>query len=290
MTLLARFLIVCILGYFGYAGAASLLANRVIYPFSDLPFESAEFRSITVTGPHGPIEAAVAGRDPTAPVVVYFQGNAGSRALFSATLDAHRQAGFRVVAMRYPGAEGGPGVPRESRMKDNALALVTALPGILGEEGEIHLHGYSMGTGLAAHVAARRDVSSVVLQAPFPTLCGLMQAQSYVPACQIPWIDTWTATDDLERIDAPVRVLHGLDDRLTPPRLGRAAAEAILQRNGNLRVKTYPDAGHGAIAAGGVARADINAFLTDGWRTLPVPPDEARLDALFPDGHDEGAR
>ncbi len=60
-------------------------------------------------------------------------------------------------------------------------------------------------------------------------------------------------TKELRRITAPTQVIHGLDDRLVPPRAGRDVAAAIPRREAGA------DRGHGPRSAAGALGALLQA-------------------------------
>ncbi len=172
--------------YLFYAALMTVYVPSAIYPFDDRPFSADTFEEAQV----GDLPVRVADAGPGAPVVLYFMGNAGSLAYFTDILTHHRAQGRSVVAMTYRGGGGVPGHPTEAGLKADALAVFDAVPDLLRDPGAVALHGYSLGTGLALHVAARRDADAVVLTAPYARLCELMAQQSLLPACRMPKIRT----------------------------------------------------------------------------------------------------
>lgn len=195
--------------YLLYAALASVAAPVFLYPFSETPFEHPEFRAERF----GTATAYVHDAGPTAPIVLYFMGNAGSLAYFAPSLDWHAAEGRSVVALGYPGGGGLEGRPGEEALKRDALEVFDHLP---DTAVPVIVHGYSLGTGLALHVAARRDVDAVILSAPYARLCDLMTAQSALPACRMPWLDRWRSDLDASGVSAPVLILHGDRDTLIP--------------------------------------------------------------------------
>lgn len=234
-----------VLGAALYAAAMVWLHPRYIYPFGQERFETPAFRAVSLPvegAPPLPVYVAEAGQG--APAILYFMGNAGALSLFRPMLDHHRAAGRSVVAMTYRGGGGTQGTPSEARLKADALALRDALPELLGHPpGAVVLHGYSLGTGLALHVAARRAVDGVILTAPYTRLCRLMAAASYLPACLLP-VQRWESVSDAPAVTAPVLVLHGSDDRLIPPAMGAALTDALLAGGTEAAFLSVPGAGH----------------------------------------------
>ena len=226
--------------YLLYAALASVAAPAFIYPFQDQPFEHPAFTSESL----GTATAYVHDAGPDAPVVLYFMGNVGSLVYFTQMLEWHVAQGSSVVAMGYPGGGGLAGRPSEEKLKRDALAIFDSLQG----DRPVIVHGYSLGTGLALHVAAERDVDAVILSAPYARLCDLMAAQSGLPACWMPWLDRWRSDLDAGKVSAPVLVLHGDRDALIPIGQARKLSEAfdaglqfeVLEGKGHTDLVSHP--------------------------------------------------
>lgn len=208
--------------YVAYAAAMVVLHTRFIYPFLDTPFEDDSYESIRVNaGAHALVSRAEIGLA----TVVYFMGNAGAAEFYRAMLDHHKQMGRNVVVLAYRGGGGFPGKPSETLLKEDALDLMTMLPKIV-PEGPVIVQGYSLGTGLALHVAARHKVDGVILSAPYDKMCRLMSKASYLPACMLP-VQGWKSARDAVNVEEPVLVLHGSDDQLIPISEGQRLANRL---------------------------------------------------------------
>ncbi|WP_152912425.1 alpha/beta hydrolase [Candidatus Rhodobacter oscarellae] len=219
--------------YMAYAALMIWLHPRFIYPFSQQPFAHAGYTRHDLSD--GPVVYAHdAGTG--APLVVYIMGNAGSLELFVAMLDHHRAAGRSVVAMGFRGGGGLPGAPSEPVLKADALAAFDAAPGLVADPGAVIVQGYSLGTGLALHVAARRAVDGLILSAPYAKLCRLMAQASYLPACLLPGVQKWNSQEDAQNIRAPSLVLHGGADRLIPTAEGELLASFLPSQSRFVRI------------------------------------------------------
>ncbi len=238
MIWLFKFMAFTALVYMGY-GAILVYAHRaIIYPFfaDDHPVEG--LTRMTVPGPDG---ARVSVADGGGPVVLFFMGNAGNLAYFVPWLDLHARAGRTLVAMEYPGGAGLPGKPTEAGLKASALRVydwaAETWPG-----RPILVHGYSLGSGLAMHVAARRNVAALLLEAPYGSVCRIMTRRSWLPACLMPFVDRWQSVADVAAVSAPVLILHGDADRVIPLVDGRRLAEAFPA--GTVRMIVLPGGQH----------------------------------------------
>lgn len=244
--------------YLLYAVAMIFAHPTFIYPFGADPFDAPEFRQERITDR----EVAVAvfeGGDETA--VLFFMGNGGALAYFTFSLDAHVAADRTLVAMEYPGGGGIAGKPSEVGLKADALAAYDWLRA--RHDGPIVVHGYSMGTGLALHVAAERPVAAILLDAPFVRMCALMTRASLLPACYMPGVQKWDSAKLIPKVAAPVLVQHGTADQLIPIATGMRIV-ALMEAAG-IPVAFHAVAGatHNNLAGQAGYQDRINLFLSD---------------------------
>ncbi|MCG6901775.1 MAG: alpha/beta hydrolase [Rhodobacter sp.] len=214
--------------YAAYGVAMIVMHPKFIYPFDPQPFEAEGFETHRFAGADGEfLTAYVHDAGPGAPVVLYLMGNVGALQYFTPMLDHHQVAGRSVVALGFRGGGGVPGQPSETLLKSDALALFEAYPGWLDSPGPVVVQGYSLGTGLALHVAARRKVDGVILSAPYARLCRLMAKAAWLPACVMPGVQKWNSARDAAGVKAPVLALHGTADALVPVSEGRRLVAAL---------------------------------------------------------------
>ncbi len=232
--------------YLIYAVVMVTLHPRFVYPFDDQVFSAPGFAAHDVAVPGRPPLTLYVGDAPMgAPVVLYFMGNIGALGYFAPMLQHHARAGRQVVAMGYRGGGGLPGAPSETQLKADALVAFDALPQVVGpRHGPVVVQGYSLGTGLALHVAARRDVAGVILAAPYTRLCRLMTRASGLPACILPGIQRWRSDLDAPKVRAPSLLLHGDRDGLVPFAHGVEMGELLRRGEGVARFVAVTGAGH----------------------------------------------
>ena len=260
MRVLRPLLIVAALLYGVYGVASIALHRSLIYPMSDQAFTDTRFERVAVPVPDGSvIDVFVYQNDIRAPVALYFMGNVGALELFRPMLNHHISKGRSVVAMTYRGGGGMAGQATEARLKSDALAVFDSLPDLV-DSAAVFLHGYSLGTGLAVHVAAHRETQTVVLSAPFDKMCDLMTAASFLPACLLP-VDRWVTSQDAANVIEPVLILHGSADTLIPLKHGAALA-AIFETQGTpVRFVEIPGAGHTNLMRFPFYLSTLDAFL-----------------------------
>jgi len=145
-------------------------------------------------------------------------------------------APVNVVMGEYPGYGERPGPQSLERLKQEALVLYDAVAGdTAAYTGCVIVHGHSLGSFLAAFVAAHRPVCGLVLQSSATNPGDWMQA--FFRPSRFKWwarpaypflrvsIDPALAAEDNEaRVrasTAPLLVLVGSRDDITPPAMSR---------------------------------------------------------------------
>jgi len=156
-----------------------------------------------------------AGSAAPAPAVIYFGGNAEE---VSGTLaDPRWPREWSIVAINYRGYGTSEGKPGERALLADALAIYDAVAA--REEidaSRIVAFGRSLGTALAAHLAAERPVAGVVLISPYDSLAA-------VGRHHYPWLPVslllrhrFDALSDARHIHAPLLAIVAPSDPIIP--------------------------------------------------------------------------
>jgi uncharacterized protein len=150
---------------------------------------------------------------PGRPTLLYFHGNAGNVSDRADRFRQVRDSGFGLLAPSYRGYPGSGGSPSEAALAADALL---AFDWLSERSSTIVVHGESLGTGIAASVAAQRPAAAVVLEAPY-TAAVDMAAAAY------PWVpvgllmhDQFLSREHVKRIDEPLLIVHGTADTVIP--------------------------------------------------------------------------
>ncbi len=183
---------------------------------------------------------------PGRTAVVAFHGNADlSRWLVPWASRLALEADACVLLPEYRGYDGIPGGPTYTTSSLDATAAADFLSEHLGvAHGDLVLYGHSLGSAVAAELAAREPPRALVLQAPLTT-ARAMAARLGVPGIGGFWrlisrihYDTPTRVRSLR---APVWVSHGDRDAVVPVRMGREVFAAAANKGELLVVR---GAGH----------------------------------------------
>ncbi len=148
-----------------------------------------------------------------------------------------------VVAFHYRGYPPSEGSPSAAALREDAPLIfdwaAARFPG-----RRIVAVGFSIGSGIAASLAARRPLAGLVLVTPFDSLAA-------VAAGHYPWLPVrllfrheMDAAAELRTVRAPIAILAGGRDSLIPP----ARTEALRRAIPNLAFdRTIAEAGHNDI-------------------------------------------
>lgn len=179
-----------------------------------------------------------------APVILYFQGNAGTfadRDFKAAPLAA---AGYGVWLTGYRGFGGNPGAPDEQGLYADARAAITALAADGVKPAQIVLYGESLGSGVATQMAyelaqAGTPAKGLILEAPFMSMGSAAQdVYFYVPA---KWLvrDRYDNLAKIASVQAPLLIMHGDADRVIQQRHGKQ----LFATAGDLKSGFWPAGG-----------------------------------------------
>lgn len=196
--------------------------------------------------------------EPGSSAVLFLHGNAGNVTHRVRHILAWQQAGASILVIDYRGYGRSEGRPTEAGLYEDALAGYRYLRGRGFAPEQILVHGESLGSAAAAHVASVEPVGGVILEAPFSSARAV--AQSVLPVLGPLLVWGFDVRGRLASIRAPVLVIHGDRDEVIPFRLGRAVFEAAGEPK---QFWTVPGAGHNDIpeTAGPAYVERLRAFL-----------------------------
>ncbi len=229
------------------AVAAFILQRRLMYfpdpeRVSPAAYNLASVKERVLTAPDGTLLITwYTPAAPGKPTLLYFHGNAGNLASRAERIRRFAARGYGVLMLSYRGYGGSGGSPSEAaNVADGGLAYRA-----LRDDGipaaDIIVYGESLGSGVAAQVAANHEVGGLVLDAPYTSIVD-------VAALSYPWLpvrpfmfDRYETVRHLPGVTAPLLVLHGEEDRVIPVTMGRAVYDAAQAPK---EIATFPRAGH----------------------------------------------
>lgn len=154
------------------------------------------------------------------PVVIFFHGNGEVLAWRVPRFRALTADGTGLVALSFRGYAGSTGKPTErALLEDGAAAYDFAAARY--SPSRIVPWGYSLGSGVAVALAAKRPVGAVVLEAPYTSIVDV--AAAVYPLFPVRWLmhDRFHSDRLIGELAAPLLVLHGEKDSVIAAAFGR---------------------------------------------------------------------
>lgn len=194
--------------------------------------------------------------------VLFFHGNAGNVGHRLATLQFLHDLGLATLIIDYRGFGRSGGEPSEAGTYRDAEAAWDYLVETRGTDpGRVVIFGRSLGSAVAAHLAARHRPGALVLESAFTSVPELAaRIYPYLPAR---WISRfrYATADYAARTDCPLLVIHSRDDELVPIAHGRAVFARAPGPKRFLETTGGHDGGLGANTT--IYREGWEAFLAE---------------------------
>jgi alpha-beta hydrolase superfamily lysophospholipase len=219
----------------------------------------------TITTADGTRLAGTLVRQPGArATILYFGGNqftVGKLGLLAVKTFAPAGANLMLVDHRgYGQSEGGP--TGQNLMTDGVTTFeyLAALPGIA--ETKIVVHGHSLGSFVAGHVAAARDLAGVVLESSITTTEDWIRARAGgIPTVVSPALRGQGNQRNMPRITEPLLLIVGEADGTTPPTLSQALYRQSPLSADRKTLAVIPGAGHNNVLATPAGQQAYQDFL-----------------------------
>ena len=176
--------------------------------------------------------------------LVYFGGN-------SEPIQQHRGNFARwfpdhtVYLVSYRGFGASEGEPSEESLANDALALFDHVRRQHPRTG-VDVIGYSLGSGVAAHVAARRRVRRLALVTPYDTLIDVGQTHYRWLPVRLLARDRYDSIANLARHKGPVLIVRAGRDAVIPAANTQRLIDSLPRPP---QVLELPSADHGNVAS-----------------------------------------
>ena len=153
-----------------------------------------------------------------------FHGNASNIANRAEVYEFLRDTPANVFALEYRGYGHSEGKPSEAgiyRDADAAYQYLVDTEAIAPKS--IVSFGQSLGTAVAANLAARREVGAVVLEAPFPSASALARKLFwFFPGIEFLVRGQLNTAARLNETSVPILIVHCTEDPVIPFQFGQA--------------------------------------------------------------------
>ena len=161
------------------------------------------------------------------PTFVCFYGNASNLEVFARAGEALHREGYGVVLASYRGYSGNSGHPGEQGLMEDARAVLATVD---ARNGPVVLWGQSLGTGVAARMAAEGRASALVLVSPFTSVSDVAARRFPVFPVRLLMRDHFDTASLVPRIGMPVLIIHGTADDVVPYDMGKTLAQRFGKR------------------------------------------------------------
>jgi len=224
-----------------------------------------------ITAPDGTRLSAVLLRQPgSRATILYFGGNGFTIGQFgAATAGLFAPLGVDLMIVDHRGYGRSQGRPTQANLEADGLAAFDHLTRNIGIAPErVIVHGQSLGSFIAGHVAANRPTGGAVLESSATTAeewadanrRGLMRLLVRVEIDET--LRGRGNLTNMSRIDEPLLILVGQNDRTTPPPLSQALYAASPLPAARKRLAIVPGADHNNVMTRPQAIAAYRAFLS----------------------------
>lgn len=238
-----------------YAGLCLLMfltqRSQVYFPVGEAAAPGATSTRFAVDGATLKVWTAGPARGPA---LLYFGGNAED---VGASIGeyAARLPGRSLYFVNYRGYGGSTGRPGEKELVGDAIALYDRLR---ERHAQIAVVGRSLGSGVAAQLAASRDVARLVLVTPFDSLVNTARAHFRWLPVGLLMRDRYESASRAPAIAADVLVVVAESDEVVPRARSDALIEAFPRRP---RVVVLEGAGHNGIGLDRRYLDEVAGFL-----------------------------
>lgn len=181
------------------------------------------------------------------PTILYFHGNRANLAGRAEAMKNFLKKGRGCFLFSYRGYSGSTGRPSEKSNFADAQLAVNYLNkrGVL--TSSVIVYGESLGTGVAAYLAAQPAVSAklagLCLSSPYSSIVDVAARIYWFVPVRVLLRDRYDTVEVIDRVQAPLLIVHGAKDELIP----LAMAKLVLASTINARSRDIfiaPDAAH----------------------------------------------
>jgi len=148
-------------------------------------------------------------------LVLYFHGNRQNITWYEKFVPYFTQQGYEILMPDYPGYGKSRGTISEEKLYQwSALTYQIAHQRYAADS--LIIYGKSLGTGIAAQLASRRDCRELILETPYYCFPDVMQR--FLPVYPMSLILRYELPtyQYLPLVNAPITIFHGTQDGLIP--------------------------------------------------------------------------
>lgn len=190
--------------------------------------------------------------------MIYFGGNAEA-VVYNAYVFQKTFANHTVYLFNYRGYSGSSGKPTEEGIFSDALRLYDTLQ---SRHRTISTVGRSLGSGVAAYLASRREIEKLVLVTPFDSILAVAQRRIPVYPLRFMLLDPYDSLSRVKDIQAPTLILIAENDSVIPRKNSQRLINAFPEEQ--ISTFTINGAGHNTISDDPAYHKHLKAFFVQG--------------------------
>ncbi len=150
------------------------------------------------------------------PLILYFHGNGGALVDYIPRFRMFTARGYALLAVSYRGYSGSTGSPTQIGLMQDAEAAYREARAEGYDVSRIVLVGASLGTGVAAALAATHEVAALVLESPYFSALDVASARYAMFPVSWLMLDKFRSDLAIREVHVPVLMVHGERDDVIP--------------------------------------------------------------------------
>lgn len=190
-------------------------------------------------------------------IVYYLHGNGGSISTWIHVIEPFRALGYEVFLLDYRGYGKSEGSISSQQQLFEDIQVGYDEVRKLYQEKEIIVLGYSLGSGLAAQVAAQNEPKQLILQAPYYSITDMMTKKyAFIPTFLLQYpIPTH---EFIQQCSMPITLFHGKQDELIPYNSSVRLAKLLKPKD---QMVTLENQGHNGMTSNTEYLAKVRELL-----------------------------
>lgn len=205
----------------------------------------AEFEEINIpVAPNNTLNTLLFKSNNSKGVILYLHGNAGALHDWGMRSRLYTDNNYDILFVDYRGFGKNKNQLENEKMLHSDIQQVYNFLKTKYQESNIIVLGFSIGSGLAAKIAANNSPKLLILEAPYYSFKSLVKKIApFVPEFLISYkIPTY---EYLKKVTCPITIFHGKDDQLITPEENSIQLQQLIPDNIDLHL--IDDCNHNGI-------------------------------------------
>ena len=198
------------------------IPNDFVYQYS-VPFEELFLE----TSDGNTLNGLICQQENSKGLVLYFHGNSSHVFDLGWMAETIHAQGYDFALFDYRSYGKSTGILTEKNLFDDAQTCYHFMAEKYGYQAEdIIIYGRSIGSGIAVKLASEKSCKMLVLETPYASLLDL--GKYYTPFLPYQWLMRFPLNSEkhIKKVEVPVYILHGTQDKIVPYNSGRKLANA----------------------------------------------------------------